>query len=481
LNESTTASANNNALAVFVPQFTLPTSQIKAQLEQKREILKIMKQGEHYDKPKGMENNPNAKMVLLKSGAEFLISNMGMSTALLDAETPICDYDGSLTGGVPLIKYRKTCKVFRIYPVARPSGMEFAHLLIAEADGLCSSREVKYRYRDAVRRCPTCAVEAIIKGKEEYGGGWICYGKKGGCGDKFKDDDGRITDQKIGRVENPDIGDLENTILKMAGKRALVAGVLIATGCSDLFTQDIEEDDHGMHNVTPPEERARQQQQQGGATKQQTAAASSAASQGQQSRPAAAKADPKDKINQKQMQYIEEHSPLWQGMNARDRAALVATVSGGRTNKFDELKSVESRPMFEALEKKQAEIDAQAPKSKPAPTPAPAGAQAPASASTGQEKQPEAAAEQEEDVQGLLDEAAEELRQGSGLPDGEESKAAQHAQIQRMLGTRGINASFVEATCKEASWGRTTDYVQLSYMEAEEVLSRLRERAEEAA
>jgi type IV secretory pathway VirB10-like protein len=33
-----------------------------------------------------------------------------------------------------------------------------------------------------------------------------------------------------------------NTIEKMADKRALVAATLLATGCSDIFTQDMEED-----------------------------------------------------------------------------------------------------------------------------------------------------------------------------------------------------------------------------------------------
>ena len=36
--------------------------------------------------------------------------------------------------------------------------------------------------------CPSCGKKgAIIKGKEEYGGGYLCYKKKGGCGAKFKD------------------------------------------------------------------------------------------------------------------------------------------------------------------------------------------------------------------------------------------------------------------------------------------------------
>jgi hypothetical protein len=34
--------------------------------------------------------------------------------------------------------------------------------------------------------CPVCGVVgAIIKGKPEYGGGWLCFQKKGGCGAKF--------------------------------------------------------------------------------------------------------------------------------------------------------------------------------------------------------------------------------------------------------------------------------------------------------
>lgn len=35
--------------------------------------------------------------------------------------------------------------------------------------------------------CPVCGVAAIIKGREEYGGGWLCFKKKGGCGAKWPD------------------------------------------------------------------------------------------------------------------------------------------------------------------------------------------------------------------------------------------------------------------------------------------------------
>ena len=38
-------------------------------------------------------------------------------------------------------------------------------------------------------RCPSCGkAGAIIKGKDEYGGGWVCFIKKKGCGAKFTTD-----------------------------------------------------------------------------------------------------------------------------------------------------------------------------------------------------------------------------------------------------------------------------------------------------
>lgn len=35
------------------------------------------------------------------------------------------------------------------------------------------------------RACPECGESAIIKGKAEYGGGWVCWKKRGGCGATF--------------------------------------------------------------------------------------------------------------------------------------------------------------------------------------------------------------------------------------------------------------------------------------------------------
>ncbi len=71
--------------------------------------------------------------------------------------------------------------------------------VIGEGVGCCSSMESKYRYRNE----------------------WV---------NKVKT-----------KVENENVADQFNTLLKMAKKRALVDAVLTATAASDVFTQDLED------------------------------------------------------------------------------------------------------------------------------------------------------------------------------------------------------------------------------------------------
>jgi len=112
---------------------------------------------------------------------------------------------------------------------------------LGSAIAICSSRESKYAYRKASRKCPQCGREAIIKGRAEYGGGWLCFKKKDGCGAKFEDTDTRITDQPEGRVPNEDVADQFPTVIRMAEKRALVAAVRLVTGASAIFDEDMPE------------------------------------------------------------------------------------------------------------------------------------------------------------------------------------------------------------------------------------------------
>jgi hypothetical protein len=131
-------------------------------------------------------------------------------------------------------------------------------------EGMCSTKESKYAYRNANRVCPTCGVDAIITGKEEYGGGFVCFKKKGGCGAKFSSSDEAITSQKTGKVENPDLPDSWNVCVKMAEKRARIDAVLAVTGASALFTQDMEQDEKA---TTPKDDvKAESKQPESGAT-----------------------------------------------------------------------------------------------------------------------------------------------------------------------------------------------------------------------
>jgi ribosomal protein L37AE/L43A len=109
-------------------------------------------------------------------------------------------------------------------------------------EGICSTRERKYAYRRADRRCPECGKPTVLKSRDP-GGGWFCWRRKGGCGAKFPDGDERIERQPQGEIENPDLPDTWNTVDKMAKKRAYVDATLSVTGASAIFTQDIAADE----------------------------------------------------------------------------------------------------------------------------------------------------------------------------------------------------------------------------------------------
>lgn len=42
--------------------------------------------------------------------------------------------------------------------------------------------------RPPMKTCPACGAQAVIAGKPEYGGGFVCWKNKGGCGAKFADE-----------------------------------------------------------------------------------------------------------------------------------------------------------------------------------------------------------------------------------------------------------------------------------------------------
>lgn len=187
-------------------------------------VKKLMVEGTDYGKIPGTGDKP----VLLKPGAEKLSTLFGLAPVFVASEV-IEDWTGKSYEGEPMFYYRYKCELYR------------GGTLIATSEGSCNSRESKYRYRKGERACPDCGQAAIIKGKAEYGGGWVCFARRGGCGAKFREGDPRIESQEVGRIANHDIADQVNTIQKMAQKRALVAAVLLAVNASEFFTQDIED------------------------------------------------------------------------------------------------------------------------------------------------------------------------------------------------------------------------------------------------
>lgn len=221
-NELVTIQEAGNPYAIMpVMDIQIAAARRQAVVEYTRRMMVV---GVDFGKIPGAGDKPT----LLKPGAEKLASLFGLSPhfEIIDREM---DWTGEAHGGEPFFFMRYRCTLSR------------GDLVVGQGVGSCNSWEKKYRYRQGERRCPECGQATIIKGKADYGGGWLCFKKKGGCGYKFPDGDGRIESQEVGQVKNSDPADVVNTIDKMAQKRALVAAVLIAVNASEMFTQDIED------------------------------------------------------------------------------------------------------------------------------------------------------------------------------------------------------------------------------------------------
>jgi len=202
----------------------------------------MMTDGVHYG------TIPNVdKPSLAKAGAEVL--------AMIYSLTPSYRVEliaGDSVSGPPVL-YNVTCQLH----LGSTDGP-----VTAEGVGSCNSWEKKYRYRDAERSCPKCGAPGTIIAKKNFGNkpsfvpGWLCWNKpergKNGCGAEFAERDPAIVQQQRGRIDNPDPLDLDNTILKMAKKRAYTDAVLTGTASSDLFTQDLEDTPHDDAPGTAP-------------------------------------------------------------------------------------------------------------------------------------------------------------------------------------------------------------------------------------
>jgi len=225
-------------LPATVPQQAITRAQdnamgvadIIAQVRLIQDVMgKVMQEGEHYGCIPGCGN----RKTLLQPGAQKLTMTFRLAPEYQIQET---NYDRGHK------EYRVICTLKSI-----TSGN-----FVGQGVGCCSTLEGKYRWKGGARKCPECGKEAIIKGKAEYGGGWLCFAKKGGCGAKWPDGAAEIEGQSVDKVEHDSPADFYNTVLKMAKKRAFVDATITATAASDIFTQDVGDSEGDEAPEQPP-------------------------------------------------------------------------------------------------------------------------------------------------------------------------------------------------------------------------------------
>lgn len=202
---------NNTAVAEIHDNtdFMLGLNELKNRANMVTEIKRqIMKNGIHFGTIPGCGDKPT----LLKNGAELLCMAFKLA--------PEAKVENSDLGNG-----------HREYTVTTTLVSITTGTPIATGLGSCSTMESKYRYRNDTevtgQKIPADAKER----KAEY--------KRQGYG--MKKVNGNWEWVRFVKVENPDIADMYNTVLKMASKRSFVDATLKATGGSCEFTQDIED------------------------------------------------------------------------------------------------------------------------------------------------------------------------------------------------------------------------------------------------
>lgn len=170
------------------------------------------------------------KPFLKKPGAERLAQVFGLRIEFEDIDDSIPSEDF----------YRHKI-ISKAYAMNSETGEE---VYMGMGIGTCSSRESKYKYRwlkaeEIPTQMKSGATTVIVKDGKEYNAidiqAWIDIYGLGSA--KFTSYGPRY------RVENPDIADLDNTIAKMAAKRAKSDVVQTVTGADRIFQRSEELED----------------------------------------------------------------------------------------------------------------------------------------------------------------------------------------------------------------------------------------------
>ena len=187
---------------VKIEDYAMSVTSLLGQVALIQNVMKeVMQENVHYGKIPGTD-----KPTLLKPGAEKLCLTFRLNPSYEIIEK-IREKD--------FIAYTVKCSLTHI----------ISQTPIASGIGSCNSRETKYRYRMIQsEKKPNKEEAAILKAKGL--GRWKKFGEAWSW---------------MERIENDNPWDHDNTLIKMACKRALVAATLNATVASDIFTQDIED------------------------------------------------------------------------------------------------------------------------------------------------------------------------------------------------------------------------------------------------
>lgn len=204
-----------------VEDFAMTTEAVVKQVNLIKEVMeKTMTKGEHYGIIPGTK-----KPTLLKPGAEKLCLTFRFDP----------DYKIVREVREPnFIAYTVKCDLKHIL-----SGRD-----IASGMGSCNTRESKYRWRYIEESTGKLLPKEYWKAREK--GDSKEMARILGEDNRAAKIDGQWVIAKATKIENDEPWDLDNTIIKMACKRALVAASLNATAASDIFTQDLEDLPKGM-------------------------------------------------------------------------------------------------------------------------------------------------------------------------------------------------------------------------------------------
>jgi hypothetical protein len=172
----------------------LSVGQIKQRMQQLHDLLKFaMRKEQHYGVIPGT-NKPS----LWKAGAEKIATMFGLRIEIAVLEERITEDE---------VFYR-----------CRATARNGSGDIIGTAEGVCSTSEKKYRWREPVH-------------PKEYAA--------------YPDHRKRVTYSRSGaeiKQVRQEPGDLINTLCQMAGKRAFVQVIRTATGATDIFAADPSDD-----------------------------------------------------------------------------------------------------------------------------------------------------------------------------------------------------------------------------------------------